>query len=117
MLRINSNSEDRCINLKRKIILLNSSGKINSSLFSPIDNGYKTYCSTKDRNGISPTCKVIRKIKTITIDPEIPETIFFILKLKIKWIMDKKTIIKKKYPDGVCFDKKDIPRTIGKTNQ
>ena len=84
MLIITSNNEDKCINLKRKIILLNSSGKRNSNLFSPIDNGNKIYCSKKDRRGILAINRVNKKIVIIIINPRIPKIIFLILKLKTK---------------------------------
>ena len=76
--------EKRWINLKRKIILLNSNGKINSSLLSPTESGNKIYCSKKDMREIFAISIVIKKIDKKTIVPDIPQTIFFILKLKKK---------------------------------
>ena len=77
-------TEKKWINLKRKITLLNSSGKRNSSLLSPIDSGNKIYCSKNDMKEIFATNRVIRKIKIRTIVANIPKMIFFILKLKTK---------------------------------
>ena len=77
-------TEKKWINLKRKITLLNSSGKINSSLLSPIDSGNKIYCSKKDMKEIFAISKVIKKIDKKTIVPNIPQIIFLILKLKRK---------------------------------
>ena len=62
MKRIN---EDKWSNLKRKTILLNSNGKINSSLFSPTDKGNKIYCSKKDDSGILPIFKIRRLFYTL----------------------------------------------------
>ena len=43
--------------------------------------------------------------------------IFLISKLKTKYIKDKITIIKKKWPVGVCLVKNEVNKIIGKKNQ
>ena len=109
--------EKKWINLKRKITLLNSNGKRNSSLLSPIDRGNKIYCSINDMSEIFAVNRVIKKIEMKIIDPNITKIIFLMLKLKKKQIIDKREIIMKKCPVGVCFVKNDIPMIIGKENQ
>tara|TARA_B100002049_G_C16020186_1_gene349903 strand:+ start:791 stop:1048 length:258 start_codon:yes stop_codon:yes gene_type:complete len=76
--------EKKWINLKRKITLLNSNGKRNSSLLSPIDSGNKIYCSINDMSEIFAVNRVIKKIEMKTIDPNITKIIFLMLKLKKK---------------------------------
>ena len=66
---------------------------------------------------IFPINSIIKKIEIITMDPNNPQTILLILKLKIKYIKDNKIIIKKMYPVGVCFVKNDSSKIIGKRNQ
>ena len=51
------------------------------------------------------------------MDPNNPQTILLILKLKTKYTKDKKIIIKKMYPVGDCFVKNDSSKIIGKRNQ
>ena len=101
IIRIN---DDRWINLNLKNILENSNGKRKYSYrIFPIDKGNKIYCSKKDTREIFPINSIIKKIEIITMDPNNPQTILLILKLKIKYIKDNKIIIKKMYPVGVCF--------------
>jgi len=60
---------------------------------------------------------IIKKIDTIVKEPKKPNKIFLTLKFKAKYKNDKKNIIKKMFPVGVCFVKKEIAKTIGKKNQ
>ena len=110
-------NEDKWSSLKRNIILWNSSGKINSNLFSAKEIGNKIYCSRKFCSGILAIDKIIKKVKMKINEPIRPKIIFLILKLKAKWIIDKKTIIRKICPEGACFVRKDIPIIIGSNNQ
>ena len=50
----------------------------------------------------------------IIIDPNKPNKIFFISKLKIKQIIDSTEITKKIYQVGACLVKKETNKTIGK---
>ena len=84
MFTIKRISKDKCINLNRRIILVNSKGKRKSVLLPPIDNGYKMYCWKNDKKGISKTIKILAKILPATINPRKPEKNFSKLKLKIK---------------------------------
>ena len=76
--------EKKWINLKRKITLLNSNGKRNSSLLSPIDRGNKIYCSINETSVIFAVNRVIKKMEMKIIDPSITKIIFLMLKLKKK---------------------------------
>ena len=58
-----------------------------------------------------------KKENTIVKEPKSPSSIFFKSKFKIKYIKDKKDIIIKIFPVGVCFVKKEIAKIIGKKNQ
>ena len=114
IIRIN---DDKWINLKRKIILLNSKGNKNSSLLSPNDKGNKMYCSKNELRGISPIFKINKKVEINIKDPKKQREIFFILKLKEKWMADIVMAIKKICPAGACFVKKANPKIIGSKNQ
>ena len=66
---------------------------------------------------ILPINSIVKKIEIIAMDPNNPQTILLILKLKTKYTKDKIIIIKKMYPVGVCFVKNDSSKIIGKRNQ
>ena len=59
----------------------------------------------------------MKKIERINKEPKIPKRIFFISKLKTKYISDNKLIIIKIWPVGACLVKKDIDITMGSKNQ
>ena len=69
-----------------------------------------TYTNDKVHN-------IIKKIDTIVKEPKKPNKIFLGSKFIAKYKNDKKDIIKKIFPVGVCFVKKEITKTIGKKNQ
>ena len=81
-----NNNPERCINLKRKIILWNSKGKRNpsSNLLCPNDSGKSIYWWKKDFKGISPIKINNKNNDNIKIVPKIPDKIFLKSKLKIK---------------------------------
>ena len=114
-----------CINLKWWIIplkvnlLLMDTNAPSDPLYlsAPIVKGNKIYCSKKDTREILPINRIVKKIEIIAMDPNNPQTILLILKLKTKYIKDKKIIIKAMYPVGVCFVKKDSSKIIGRINQ
>ena len=109
---------EKCINLNLKNILENSSGKRKwSYLIFPIDNGNKIYCSKKEVKEILLANPIKKKNRIIVVDPNTPQIIFLMSKLKAKYNKDKKTIIKKKWPVGVCFVRNEVNKKIGKKNQ
>ena len=77
--------DDKCINLKRKIILENSNGKRKYLyLISPIDSGNKIYWSIKDVMDIFPNNNIIKKRDMITREPKAPYKILLKSKLNEK---------------------------------
>ena len=60
---------------------------------------------------------IIKKIDTIVKEPKNPNKIFLRSKFIAKYKNDKKDIIKKIFPVGVCLVKKDKNNVIGIKNQ